>query len=270
MTRPLFFTGRKEIARSDVAIRLFENRGQLSHFHAKIDLSRYDVPRNALVVVEAYHNAYYERFEVEAVEGITVNCTRELKGLEPGDRAHFRVKVIGREDVASGQLLAAIDEVRPITDDDTGAGGSLLTLIPKSRDQMGDEFWRVNFLSSDEPHPELWINRDAHGFLASLKNQDPRIISLIMPEVLRQVLRGLVENGVPWTEEGLLGQWLALAKSFHPDEFEEWDEDAEDFSRQRRREWVDAVIRRFAVEHRLFELYHEQLQVTPEGSVDDN
>jgi hypothetical protein len=92
-----------------------------------------------------------------------------------------------------------------------------------------------------------------------------------MPEVLRQVLRGLVEDGTPWTEEGKLGQWLRLAKALHPDEFEEWNEtedDREDM-RQKRRVWVDAVVARFAALHHFFDRFHENSQAAMDEVNDD-
>jgi hypothetical protein len=255
VSKPLFFTGRREISRSDVYIRLFERRAEPSRFRAQINLAGYSLPAAAQVVVEAYHNAYLQRFSIGTVDAID-ETERVLDELEPGDRPHFRVKVIGT-DGSAGRLLAAIDEVRPATEDDSGAAGSLLPLIPKTRGQMGDEFWRVHFVAADEPQPELWINRDVQGLFAALQNQDPKITSLVMPEVLRQVLRGLVEDGSPWTDEGRVGQWLALAKGFHPEQFEEWDEATADSSRQRRREWVDEVFKQFAAAHRFFDRYHE-------------
>jgi len=257
MSKPLFFTGRKEIARPDAAIRLFERQGNQSSFEAQIDLSRYTLPPDASVVVEAYHNAYLKRFPIGTVERLETGRIQVLTDLEPGDRPLFRVKVIASSGTAAGRLLAAIDEVRPATEDESGAGGSLLPLVPKTREQLGDEFWRINFVLADEPQPELWINRDVQGLFAALQNQDPKVAGLIMPEVLRQVLRGLVEDGAPWTDEGKLGQWLALAKEFYADEYDEWDEDDRESSRKNRREWVDAVVARFAAYHRLFDRYHE-------------
>lgn len=266
MSRPLFFTGRREISRAHVFIGLTESRGKPSRFRAQIELSAYNLPADARVVVEAYHNAYLERFSMGTVQAIN-QAERELHGLEPGDRPHFRAKVIGTDGPA-GRLLAAIDEVRPATEDDAGAAGSLLPLVPKTREQMGDEFWHVHFVAADEPQPELWVNRDVQGLFAALQNQDPRVTALIMPEIFRQVLRGLVEDGCPWTDEGRVGQWLTLANGFHPEEFQEWDDEVRDSSRQHRREWVDEVVKRFAAAHRFFDRYHETEEST-QGEVDD-
>jgi len=259
VSKPLYFTGRKEIARGDVGVRLIERSGEPTRFSATASLQRYGLPEAATVVVEAYHNAYFERFPVGTVGTIDLEGERVLTGLEPGDRPLFRIKVIGA-DGAAGQLLAAIDEVRPAADDDGGAGCSLLPLVPKSRDVMGDEFWRVHFAhAGDEARPELWVNREVQGLFPSLQNQDPKITALIMPEVFRQVLRGLVEDAEDWTEEGRLGQWLALAQEFHPDEFDVWDGEDIEASRLKRREWVDAVVRAFSRAHRFFDRFHEQL-----------
>jgi len=270
VSKPLFFTGRKEIARGDVSVRLVERRGEPTRFSAAVNLGRYGLPDAATVVVEAYHNAYFERFPAGTIGAIDLDGDRVLTGLEPGDRPLFRVKVIGA-DGAAGRLLAAIDEVRPEAEGDGGAAGSLLPLVPKSREVMGDEFWRVHFaFAGDEIRPELWVNRDVQSLFAMLQNQDPKVTSLIMPEVFRQVLRGLVEDGEDWTDEGRLGQWLALAKEFYPDEFEGWDSEDVESSRRKRRDWVDQVVKGFARAHRFFDRFHEQLGARlPEESTDD-
>lgn len=257
MSKPLFFTGRMEIVRGDVAVRLVERRGELTHFTAQINLRRYRLPDLASVVVEAYHNAYFERFDAGTVALIELDGERALTKLEPGDRPLFRVKVIGNGDSA-GRLLAAIDEIRPEVDDDGRGAGSLLPLVPKTRDVMGDELWRVHFVAAgEERRPELWVNRDAPELYAMLQNQDPKVTSLIMPEVFRQVLRGLVEGEVEWTDEGRLGQWLSLCEKFCPDRFEAWDEEEPESSRQKRREWVDQVVREFARVHSFFDRFQE-------------
>lgn len=270
MSRPLFFTGRKEISRGDVAIRLIEEPGKPTRFSATVNLRRYHLPDAASVVVEAYHNTYYERFPIGTVGTTDQDRKRELTGLEPGDRPLFRVKVIG-VDGAAGRLLAAIDRVQPETEDDDGAACSLLPLVPKNRAAMGDEFWRVNFVAAgDEIRPELWVNRDVRGLFGMLQNQDPKVTALVMPEVLRQVLRGMVEDGQEWTDEGRMGKWLSLSKEFHPDEFEEWDDGDIEFSRQKRRDWVDQVVKGFSRDHRFFDRFHEQIGASElEGLTDD-
>jgi len=269
VSKPLFFTGRKEIARGDVTVRLVERHGEPTRFAATVNLRRYSLPDSASVIVEAYHNTYYERFDAGIVAVINVEGERVLTGLGPGDRPLFRVKVIG-DDGSAGRLLAAIDEVRPEAEDDGGAAGSLLPLIPKSREIMGDEFWRVHFSpAGDDQRPELWVNRDVRGLFGMLQNQDPKVTALIMPEVFRQVLRGLVEDETVWTDEGRLGQWLELAKEFYPDAFEEWDVDDPESSRRKRREWVDQVVKGFARGHHFFDRFHEQPGAGLEGQTDE-
>ena len=257
MSKPLFFTGRRQISRGAAIINLEERDGHPSRFRVQLDLSGHRLPANSTVVVEAYHNAYLERFPMGTVADSATERTHVLRDLEPGDRPLFRVKVISADPESTGRILAAIDEVRALTQDDSGSAKSLLPLIPKRRSEMGDEFWRVNFVLSDEREPELWVNRDVNGLFAAFQNNDPRIAALIMPEILRQVLLGLVGTGEPWSEDGIIGQWLSFASSFCPDEFEEWDDDDRESSERRRREWVDEVVRQFAAHHRFFDRYHE-------------
>jgi hypothetical protein len=258
MSKPIFFTPRKEIARSDVSIRLLERKGELSRFEANIDLSRYKLRADANLVIEAYNTAYFKRFSIGALGNLRSRVhSEELKGMEPGDQPHFRVKVIASHQSAQGQVLAAIDEVRPTTDDNQDVN-SLLPLLPKRRELMGDELWRVHFVESDELYPELWINRDVDGLLGAIMNNDAQITALIMPEVFRQVLRGMLANGAPWTDEGELGRWLVLARRFTPEEYGEWDESDIDSSRKIRFEWIDDVVKSFVLSHRFFDLYKEK------------
>jgi hypothetical protein len=272
MSKPLFFTGRKEISRGHVTVKLIERQGEATRFKASVGLTRYRLPNDAQVMIEAYHNAYLERFPCGTVGATELDQERTLERLEPGDRPLFRVKVIATAGAVSGRLLAAIDEVRPETEGDEGAAGSLLPIVPKTREWMGDEFWKVRFVAAgDEKKPELWVNCDVPGLFAMIQNQDPRVTSLILPEVLRQVLRGLFEDGENWTDEGRLGQWLSLAGDFHPDKFEEWDEGEDDEpQRERRRDWVDQVVKGFARKHRFFDRYQEQLGAAGgEAATDD-
>ncbi|HEY2827587.1 MAG TPA: hypothetical protein VGJ04_08310, partial [Pirellulales bacterium] len=122
----------------------------------------------------------------------------------------------------------------------------------------------------DEQCPELWINNEVAGLYAAIKNLDARFTALIMPEALRQVLNRLLEDGEPWSDEGVRGKWLELAESLYGDKFEEWDDDDREGSREKRREWVNQVVGHFAATHRLFDRFHEQLlPAEVEDSTDD-
>lgn len=254
MSKPLFFTGRKEIARENVSITLIERKGQASAFLPKLDLAQYHLPSESRVLVEAYHNAYLERFDLGTINQIKDDQPFTMMDLESGDRPHFRVKVIAASGDVEGQLLAAIDEVPPI---DRKNGNSLLPLVPKKREVMGDEFWKVHFVDGEERSPELWINSDVNGLFAAFQNNDSRIVSLIMPAILRQVLLGLVESNRDSTDEVILGKWLQFAQELCPDDLPEWAEDDTEGSIQKRREWVDQVVKVFAVSHQLFDHYNE-------------
>jgi hypothetical protein len=263
MSKPLFFTGRKEVARSDVRIRLLNISGRVTRFEARLDLTGYRFGEDdAQVFVESYHTTYLERFAVGTLAHVNSGATisEPMPGLETGEIPLFRVKVVSASGPRRGVLLGAIDALRPEAEDVSGAAGSLLPLIPKSRDQMGNEFWKVHFNYSNEAQPELWINTDVQGLFQALQNQDPRITALILPEILRQVLLRLVEDQTEWTEDNsTLGKWLTFAKELY-EEFEVWDEQDSEGSRRARREWVDNVVRAFAGTQRLVDLYHQQLE----------
>ncbi len=82
MSRPLYFTGRKDIARSDVTIRLIEAPGEATRFRGQCSLEGYRLPTEADVVIEAYHMTKCKRSF-----GLTVT-RRDLERLyRPTSRA---------------------------------------------------------------------------------------------------------------------------------------------------------------------------------------
>ncbi|MFO0900238.1 MAG: hypothetical protein U0836_22620 [Pirellulales bacterium] len=213
----------------------------------RLDLADYALPTEATIVVEAYHSAYYRRFACGTV-GAPDFTRQKLADLESGDQPLFRIKV--RD--SAGRLLAAVDEVRPETDESSGFGGSLLPIRARSRAEMGDEFWRLHFVGAEASDtPELHINRDVPGLYNALQNRDPLVTGLLMPEVLRKILRNLTEGGQEWSDD----PWLTFAWDLVQEEFEEWE--GED-SRRARQEWVDRVVSQFAARHRFVGDYIDQ------------
>lgn len=259
MSKPFFFTGRKEVSASDVSFQLIEKPGVRTRFVARFSLAGLRLPGTARIIVEAYHSSYLERFDAGTVGDFRGGFEREMRDLEPGDMPSFRLKVISNADGSKGRLLASRDQISPELDAEAAFAGSLLTVVRRTREQMGDEFWKLEFEPGDEIRPVLHLNSAVPGLFLSFQNQDPKVMALIMPEILRQVLRGVTEDLLEWTEEGCVGQWLAFARELHGEEFEEWDEDNIELSKQQRQVWIDEVVRRFASKHRFFEAYREAI-----------
>jgi len=220
MSKPIYFTGRREIARRHVWVRFWDQLEGSPKFDIRLDLSEYRLPADAGIAVEAYHNAYYRRFACGTI-AVPDLSRKELDDFEPGDRPKFRIKVID----AMGTLIAVADQIQPETDDSLGVGGSLLPIHLRDQSFMGQELWKVNFIDGGtSPDPVLWINEAVPELYNALRSRSPQVTSLIMPAILREVLRGLVEGPLEWSEDG----WLGFAWRLYPFAFNEWDDSEEE------------------------------------------
>lgn len=239
MSRPIFFTRRKDIRRSDVSIRAFDRPDGTLEFDLKLTLKRYNLPDAAKVVVESYTTTHLERFDW-GTAGNLISDRRRLDGLCAGDRPLFRVKVVDAS--ATGRLLAAIDEVRAEEHD------SLLPIIWKSKEEMDQVFWLVHFTPGSEPQPELWMNKDVRGLYDAVRRHDSLVCGLVLPAAYRIVLqRFVIDEQAEWVEDGsLFGRWFRFCASLGArpidNDLEPDDDDWED----QRTTWIEDVVRLFA------------------------
>src|ERR1700722_5828797 len=244
MSQPIYFTHRKEIRRSDVSVRLFDCPDDALEFELILNMERYaDLPRSADVVVESYTSTHLERFPWGDVEHPrTEHC--KLTGLSSGDRPLFRVKIIDNTEHA-GRLLAAIDEVR------AKDNISLLPIIWKSKDEMGQLFWLVHFVPGSETQPELWMNKDVLGLYDAVRQHSPLVCGLVLPAAYKIVLKKLVvdDEVEEWIgDSSLLGRWLRFCRSLGVEPFDDLPLDDDDWE-DSRNAWVDTVVNRFARVH---------------------
>jgi hypothetical protein len=117
MLRRFNYTGRKKIKQEDVPIQLI-GKGPVLEFEADFaSLTKYEIPADAKLFVEAYERAAYMRFDFGTVGSISTptRAERLLTEFEGSDAIRFRVKVVdaGHE----GQLLAEADGIFPRTPD---------------------------------------------------------------------------------------------------------------------------------------------------------
>jgi hypothetical protein len=233
-----------EIRRSDVSVRLFDRPDGTLEFELALDMKRYtDLPPLADVIVECYTITHLERFPWGTVEHPCIEHCK-LTGLSSGDRPLFRVKVIDPKE-HDGLLLAAIDEVR------AKEHNSLLPIIWKSKDEMGQLFWLIHFVPGSELQPELWMNKDVPGLYDAVRQHNPLVCGLVLPAAYKIVLQKLIidDDVEEWFEDGsLLGRWLRFCRSLGVEPFENLPPDDDDWE-DSRNAWIEKVVSLFAQIH---------------------
>jgi hypothetical protein len=106
---------------------------------------------------------------------------------------------------------------------------------------LGSVVWRLTF---DEAQPVLQLNDRLGDWQSFLRRSSIR--SLLLPEVVRQILREALENEAEADDEGAWQRHamkLASASSGLPPKGDDEDE-AE--------RWIDEVVRKFAHRYRLW------------------
>lgn len=227
--RRLNFTGRKRIRQVDarITIRLDAHP---QRFDAELRLEGYELPRSALVFVEAYRQTSWMRYRFGTVGEVHPQDEPSLSEFGTSEGVLFRVRVTSAASLR-GLLLAEADKIRPHRADRDE--GQRFPLLPARPDESLDaEICRIDFDDS----PLLLINARV-GDWQSL-TQDPTFQALVLPAVLREVLTRIlhIESYFELDDDDWRSQWLRFAGSLpgvsvppreqERDRFDDWIDDA--------------------------------------------
>src|SRR6266571_2707793 len=105
MIRRINYTGRRRINREDVKIVIYDGNGGPAKFDARLELSSYSLPPDAIVFVEAYRQTFLMRFNFGSISRIELPSDRFLTEFESPEGILFRVKVTSKSP-EQGKLLA--------------------------------------------------------------------------------------------------------------------------------------------------------------------
>jgi len=207
-TRRLNWTGRRRIPRERARISLAQVDGHTS-FSAVLELASLGFPPEARVVVEAYRQAGWMRFDFGSVSLVAPPRSTWLEEFDPVDGVLFRVKVLGTAG-EHGRILGEADGIRP-SDPSAAESDNEPLLIPRGAD-LGEEVWRLNIDEGSMP-PELLVNRSLGDWQAVARS--PQFVWLVYPEVLRRILRAVLDGDTldPEDTESWRARWVRFAST---------------------------------------------------------
>jgi hypothetical protein len=240
MPRRFNYTGRKKISRSDVGISILRKEGKIPEFRAELDLSRYGLPDDAPVFVEAYRQSSWMRFDYGTVGSVVEPEIRGLTEFDDPDDIRFRVKITSSE-TPHGRLVAIADRLRPkpARADEEGR----VPLLPVKREDLNGEIWRVEITDM----PRLLVSHtisDKHAVARS-----PEFLSLVYPAAFRVVLsRVLIIENHRDTEDSddWKSLWLRFATGLLGSSAVLPDEDGSGAE-----EWIDNAVSAFSRQHKV-------------------
>lgn len=196
MIRRLNFTGRRNIPRGRITIRLSVAPDGCHTFSAEHDLAGLGFPAEASVFIEAHNAVSYMRFDFGTVAEPRTPPSTRLSEVTPRPRPKFRLKVVDRRERA-GLLLGVADQIVPLRPDEDAARRQ--PLLPVDFCDLGDRVWRLEL--SDWPLLEL--NQRIDG-IADAARAGEDFLGLVYPEVVRRLLYDLVveqEQTDPYLDE---------------------------------------------------------------------
>ncbi len=207
MIRKLNYTGRKKIKRNRVHIEIVPGENGSRFFNLRFRLDDLDLPTDAHVYVEAYHRAGYRRFDYGTIETPHRPGDRRLDAIPRSATPLFRIKVVDRTGT-HGRILASLDRIRPEGVDSAPAGSRSLLFV--EYEDLGNKIWQLDL---DGDWPVLRLNRNAEeiGLVAA---SDPKFLSLVYPEVFRQVLTRIIiedQHTDPDCDDDWPSLWLKMA-----------------------------------------------------------
>ena len=240
MIRTLNFTGRQRILREEAKITIYPAAGDGVAFDADLDLARLNLPADANVFVEAAFKTTFMRFHWGTVAQLSPPEDRLLSKLEQPDLAHFRVKAVESATDGFGRLLAVADHIRPEGMRD-GAKRRISLFRVSVTKSLSEELWRLNLDDDEGPLIEL-------PPIQGIKDiaRQPEFMALVYPEVVRQILKRVFEEGhddPEFDRDSWLARWLRFGKQ-HAKENPPLLVDNEMEAEHGR--WIDAAVAGFS------------------------
>jgi len=178
----LNYTERKRIRRADARFTVVDGPSGQSRFDCVLNLTRYRLPVDAEVSVEAYRQTTWMRFPFGTASAVrpAVECT--LSEFQTPDALLFRVRVTSKAS-PRGLLLAEADRIRPaVLGEKPAKRRPLLSVRPD--DDLGARIFELDF-SADE-HPVLLVNSRVGNWKEVCRQ--PAFESLVYPSALEEIL----------------------------------------------------------------------------------
>jgi hypothetical protein len=250
MIRKFNYTGRKKIRRSDVRIDLLRDDEDRRYFNIHLRLEDLELPQTAQVYVEAYHRSGYQRYTFGTLGELRIPADRTLGSISAAVTPLFRVKVVDKTGT-HGRILAAVDKIRPASKDNQPADSRSLLFV--EYDDLGNTVWQLD-LEGD--WPVLRLNRTVDE-ISLIASSDNRFLSLVYPEVLRQILTRILiedEHTDPDCDDDWPSLWLKLAATL-PGMSVPFQT-----SRAGRRAWIENAVEAFGANFKLLDKFHRAFQ----------
>lgn len=221
----LNFTGRLEIDRARIQLRLREEEGKILLDVNSIELTELDLPPTAKLAVEAYRQTTKVRVPCGTIAVPVYPKDVHLDAFDLIDNFQLRLRVVGSEGDCHGKVLAVADRLHGTGNNDEVSAEPLLKL---QRTELGERIWKFGL---DDDQPILYVNK-------LLENHDQLVHSaafkaLVLPEFFHHVALWIARNRDDAEEpNSTISHWLLFCEviGVDPSDLDSLEDGDEGFS----------------------------------------
>lgn len=254
MIRKFNYTGRKRIPRNRVTIAMVSNPNGPPSFDATFDLKGLSLSQKSKIFVEAYRRSFFKRFAFGTLENPQPPQDCYLGDLGAKALVMFRLKVVDAG--GKGRILAAADKIMPHRLDE--APTDRLCLLPVDFVDLGQSIWRLD-LAGD--WPSLLLNNRIDE-IREIARSDTSFLSLVYPEVVRQILHKIVvedDHTDPESDpDDWMSQWLNFTSNLLRVRYLPPSGESEPII-QEKLKWVDEAVETFCSENQMLDKFKQAL-----------
>ena len=239
--RSFNYTGRKKIALENIMLLVKDSSENRARFDAEFDLSEYNFPAESKVIVEAYYQRNWMRFNFGTIVQPQTPDTTTLDEFSDIDDVRFRVKIT---EYGADKVLGMADKIKPIIND--AIESEVVGILPIKSADLNGSVWKVEY--SDEG-TTLILDKTLGD-----KNtifSDTEFYALVIPSVFREILVRIMLHENNYDLDDMTdwrSQWLFVCNKYATDEYPSADSDIEDIY-----DWIDDVISRFCRAYKILD-----------------
>ncbi len=232
--RSFNYTGRKKITHENILLAIYTDSDGANTFSAEFDLSGYKFPSESKVVVEAYYQENWMRFNYGTIAQQCSPVQTNLEEFVDIEDIKFRLKVT---DSTKDKILGLADKIKPVINDKSEFDNDVI--LPVKCADLNGSIWKVEY--SDDNGTTLVIDKELGD--RNILAVDVELRALITPAAMREILIRvfLYEKNIDIDElEDWRTKWLIFCKKLGFDDYPLGEVDIED-----KYEWIDNVVAKF-------------------------
>lgn len=247
MKRTINYTGRTKINRSDITVTVTADADRLT-FNLEANLTSYSFPRTAELWVEAYRVNTWMQFFWGTMGNPMPPSDRSLDEFEDPKGIRFRLSVVQSSGSERWKVLGVANNIGYFTPG--GEIGNRSELLVVFGEDLGNTIWKLDM---EGEAPVLMVNNAAEPSWQELARSIP-FRSLVYPEVLRQLLRTILERGVEIDledQDSWESDWVRFSRNLGG----MWP--PPDKSVEGTSEWIECIVDKFCRRHDMLELLNQ-------------